>query len=240
MSINKGYKSNRVRNIVAVGVFAALAYACTVVFHFKAGFLSFDLKDSVMAVASMLFGPLYGVAMSLIVALIEFATISTTEIYGLVMNIISSVTFVFVGSMIYSYKKSLAGAVVGMTMSVFLTTCIMLVANLIITPHYMGVSTSDVAAMIPTLLLPFNLTKYIVNAAVVFLIYKPITNIIRHAGFSRTYENSGENFTSFDGVSANKTKRNLTSWMVFGSAVVIAIAALVYFFVYLHGSVSMY
>ena len=48
------YRSTKIRTLVAAGVFSALAYVCCVLFHFKAGFLSFDLKDAVMTVAAML------------------------------------------------------------------------------------------------------------------------------------------------------------------------------------------
>jgi riboflavin transporter FmnP len=184
----------------------------------------------------MLFGPHYGVAMSLIVALIEFVTISTTEVYGLLMNILSSVTFVLIGSVVYSYKKSLMGAVSGMGLSVVVTTAVMMGANLVITPLYMGVTSAEVAAMIPTFLLPFNLTKYIVNAAIVFVIYKPISNIIRRAGFSRTYENKDNVFVSFEEVADKKSRVSVTSIVVFVMAILVAVAAMAYFFICLQGS----
>ena len=46
---------------------------------------------------------------------------------------------------------------------------------------YMGVSRTDVAAMIPTLLLPFNLIKALLNASLVLLLYKPATTALRKA-----------------------------------------------------------
>ena len=89
------YRSDRrIRTIVAVGVFCALAYAACVVFHFHASFLTFDLKDAVMTVGAMLFGPVYGLVMCLITALLEMLTISTTGLYGFVMNVLASVSFV--------------------------------------------------------------------------------------------------------------------------------------------------
>ena len=75
------YKSeSRLRTVVAVGVFCALAYIACVLFHFRASFLTFDLKDAVMTIGAMLFGPLYGLAMAVIVALIEMLTVSTTAV----------------------------------------------------------------------------------------------------------------------------------------------------------------
>ena len=72
----------------------------------------------------------------------------------------------------------------GLLTSVVLTTAVMMGANLLITPLYMGVSTTDVAKLIPTLLLPFNFTKTVLNAAIVLLLYKPLTTALRKTGLA--------------------------------------------------------
>ncbi len=235
------YRSTRTRTIVAVGVFCALAYVCCVLFHFKAGFLSFDLKDAVMTVAAMLFGPVYGLAMSIIVSTIESLTIGTTQLYGYIMDILSSVTFICVGSLIYSRMRNMTGALLGMMMSIVSMTAVMIGANLIITPFYMGVTSADVAAMIPTLLLPFNLTKAVFNAALVFILYKPISRALRLSGF--TTLTMGKKETS-DGpesmikVPSPKANPKFASAAVTIAAVIIGAIALAYFFIVLQGSFS--
>ncbi|MCD7776870.1 MAG: ECF transporter S component, partial [Firmicutes bacterium] len=166
---------SKIRTMVAVAVFTALAYVCCVLFHFKLSFLSFDLKDAVMAVGAMFFGPAYGFAMVVLVAFLEMITISSTGVYGFIMNIISSTFFVCVCSIIYKYRRTMAGAVFGMICSVISMTAAMMIANIIITPHFMGTTTEAVIEMIPTILFPFNLTKAIFNASLSFIIYKPVS-----------------------------------------------------------------
>lgn len=229
------YKSDKIKTIVAVGVFSAFAYVCCVLFHFRASFLSFDLKDSVMTVGAMLFGPVYGLAMSVIVGLIEFVTISSTGVYGLIMNVLASAVFVCVGSFIYSRKRTMTGALLGMLASVVSMTAVMMVANLIITPFYMGVSTSDVVQLIPTLLLPFNLTKGIFNASIVFLIYKPVSKAIRLAGFVSVSVAKGQDGPI--GVSENG-KKSVSYIITVVVAALVAVLSLVYFIVKLGGSFS--
>ena len=227
------YKSDKIRTIVAVGVFSALAFICCLLFHFKAAFLSFDLKDAVMTVGAMLFGPIYGFAMSLIVALLELITISSTGFYCFIMNVLSSVAFVCVGSFIYSRKRTMKGALIGMLASIISMTAVMLVANLIITPFYMGATMLDVAKLIPSLLLPFNLTKAIFNASLVFLIYKPISTAIRAAGFVQvSYDSTGIT------ASAAEKKRAFTSPVILIVSACVGVLALVFFFVKLGGSFS--
>jgi len=231
------YRSNATRTLVAVGVFCALAYVCCVLFHFKVGFLSFDLKDAVMTVAAMLFGPVYGLAMSIVVSTIESITIGTTEFYGYIMDILSSVSFICVGSFIYSRKRNMVGALLGMTSSVVVMTAVMMGANLLITPFYMGVSSADVAAMIPTLLLPFNLTKAVFNASLVFLLYKPIANALRLAGFVTM--DSKKNTVGGDFSPEKKKATRRASLINTICAAAIAVLALAYFFVVLDGSFSL-
>lgn len=235
-----GYRSDSVRTVVAVGVFTAFAYVCCVIFHFKAGFLSFDLKDAVMTVAAMLFGPVYGLGMVVAVSLIEFITISGTGVYGLIMNLISSTVFVCVGSAAYSCKRSLRGAVIGMAASVVVTVAVMMGANMLVTPYYMHVTVGKVAAMIPTVLLPFNLTKTLFNASLVFILYKPFTKVIRLAGFSSASAEmtaDGPTVTLDSGVVSGKANIN-KRWSVIVTSVAVAVAVLtlVYFFIELGGS----
>ena len=166
-----------------------MAYIAVVVLHIKVSFLSFELKDAVMTIGAMICGPVYAIVMSLITSLIEFFTISDTGIYGLIMNVIASVAFTLPASLIYKYKRDIAGALIGTVTSVFSMTAVMLIANLIVTPYYTGMPVGAVASMIPTLLLPFNLTKAMLNAGIVLILYKPISKALKSAKLvSRTNE----------------------------------------------------
>ena len=231
------YKSeSRLRTVVAVGVFCALAYIACVLFHFRAAFLTFDLKDAVMTIGAMLFGPLYGLAMSVIVALIEMLTVSTTGLYGFIMNVLASSAFVCVASLIYTRRRTMTGAVVGTVCAILSMTAVMMIANLIVTPFYMGgVSAKDVAGMIPTLLLPFNLTKAIFNASLVFILYKPISSALSRAGFASVTHTARREEGSSAVLSADKEKKISYSPVVIVAAV-LAVASLAFFFVRLGGS----
>ena len=218
----KKSSKEKIRSLVAVAVFIALAYICCVLFHFRVSFLSFDLKDAIMAIGAMFFGPLYGLAMVIIVSLIELLTISGTGVYGLIMNICSSAPFVCVGSLIYSYKRNMKGAAVGMVMSVVSMVVVMMVANLVVTSNYMHVTVGEIAALIPTLLLPFNLTKAVFNASIVFLLYKPMSTALKAAGFLKTDDAAGKGY-----------KPNPLALIL---PIVAAVACLLFFFFYLNGS----
>ena len=182
----------RLKYSVSIAMFAAIAYICVFVFRIKVSFLTLDVKDAVMAVGALSLGPVAGILISLIVALLEFITVSDTGVYGLIMNFLSSASFTLTASLIYRFRRRLLGAVLGLVSAVFVTTSVMMLANLFITPFYMGVERELVVDLIPTLLFPFNLTKSTLNAAVVLLLYKPLTTALARVGLARRLDGKKE------------------------------------------------
>ena len=55
----------------------------------------------------------------------------------------------------------------------------MLLLNPIIVPLYSGAPREVVIDMLPTVLLPFNFAKTLMNSAIAMLLYKPIINAMR-------------------------------------------------------------
>jgi riboflavin transporter FmnP len=209
--------------MVVVAVFCALAYACQFVFRIHVSFLTFDAKDAVMAIGAMIFGPVWGVVMAFLVAFLEFLTLSGTGVYGFIMNFASSAAFATISAGVYKHKRTMTGAVIGLAAAVLGTTALMMVLNLIVTPLYMtGGSVEAVVELIPTLLLPFNLTKALMNAGLVLVLYKPVSVALKKARILK----SGPNSFTFD-------KKTLAV-LIAGLALIAA--CVVIFLVGLHGN----
>ena len=221
--------SYMIRRLTAVAMLAALAYVVHFV-HIPVGFLNLDFKDVVMTVCGMYFGPLSGLALAILVPFLEFITVSETGVYGLIMNVLSSVTFVGVASLVYRFKKTMTGAVVGLVASVLAMTSVMMLANFVVTPYYMGVSVSDVVALLPTLLLPFNAVKAVLNASLTLCLYKPMTAALRRSGFGKPRTSTESN------VASSKT-RTLVVMLVGGT---IAILSLCVIFFFLKGTLAFF
>lgn len=187
---NSTQKLNR---IAATSIFAAIAYLSMFLTPFRVDFLTFDIKDAVMTIGALYLGPLAGLAMSAVTSLLEMFTISQTGIDGMIMNFVGSATYTVVAALIYTYRKSLKNAVLGLVAATLFMTAVMLAANLIITPGFKGVPVEAVIAMIPTLLLPFNLLKGILNAALVMLLYKPVTTAMRATRLAVGEQHKGTN-----------------------------------------------
>jgi len=165
-----------------MAMFAALAYGVTFIFRIPVSFLTFDAKDAVLTIAAFIYGPVSALIMSFIPAFIEFVTISSTGFWGFLMNFASSACFSFTASVIYKYRRTFNGAIIGLYASVIATTGVMMLLNILITPIYMDVPRAVVFDLLPKLLLPFNFAKALMNAAIAMLIYKPVSIAMKRAG----------------------------------------------------------
>ena len=184
---NNNTANNRdaLKKMVGMGLFSALAFVVVLICQLipkVSGFLSIELKDSVIAIASFIYGPIAAPVISLIVGLLEFVTISSTGPWGLLMNFTSSTVFSLIASLIYNYKKSLNSAIIGFSAAVVITTAVMLVLNPFIVPMFSPYATFEmVVDMILPVLLPFNFAKTLLNGAMAILLYKPIIEAMRRA-----------------------------------------------------------
>jgi riboflavin transporter FmnP len=230
--INQSSSTN-IKKIATAALFAAIAYvAMFVTSWIKVGFLTFDAKDTVITLAGLLFGPLYALSISLVVATIELITVGDTGFYGFFMNVLSSAVFSTVCALIYKYKKNIKGAITGLIASIFSMTATMLLFNLFITPLYMHVDRSVVAQMIPTLFMPFNLTKGTLNAALVLTLYKPISHALKAVNI---LPKSTSDHTDKEAKREKKRKNLIFSLVVTAVGIVTVILCAVVFFVFLDG-----
>lgn len=172
------------RKITIIAMFCAIAFLLTLPM-FKIpfnGFLDLEVKETVITIGAFLLGPLAGLAVSVIVPIIEMLTVSTTGPIGMLMNVLATCSFVCTASFIYKKKHNMKGAVMGLAAAVIVVTAVMLLWNYIVTPVYMNVPRPVVVKMMVPVLLPFNLIKAITNMALTILLYKPIVNSLRRAG----------------------------------------------------------
>ena len=195
---NASAKRLDVRTIVCTGMLCAIAYV--VMFISKtifapipvAGFLTFDLKDVIIAIGGFLYGPLNALCISVITSLIEMVTVSETGPIGLLMNVLSTIAFVCPAAFIYKRRQTLSAAVAGLVIGGILMTGIMLLWNYLITPLYLNIPRDVVAGMLPTAFLPFNLVKALMNGALTMLLYKPVVTALRKARLVPEHENSAQ------------------------------------------------
>ena len=237
-TVARDTRHTRLMKLTLAALFVAVAYLCRFLIHFNVMFLTFDVKDAVVTVGALYLGPLWGIGMSLGVALIEFITISDTGLYGLMMNFLAAAAFSSVAALIYRLRRTMGGAILSLVLGACALVGIMLPANLLITPYYMGVELPQVVALIPTLLLPFNAVKGVINAGVVLLLYKPVTRALSRARAFRALTatrgatGDGEGKKTPEAAASSAPPRMLMAKI----ALLVIAAALLFFLLFLGGS----
>lgn len=174
-----------VKTMVSLGMLTGIAYVVMLLSKMLPsvnGFLDFDFKDVVICIGGFIFGPLSAAGISVTVALIEMMTISHTGPIGLAMNILATCSFCCTASLIYQRRHTKTGAVEGLAAGTCVLVAVMLLWNYLITPVYQGIPRDVIAAMLPTVFLPFNLVKGGMNMAATLLLYKPVVSALRRAG----------------------------------------------------------
>ena len=175
-------RQTRTRTLTLLAMFSALAFVVMTVGRVPiVMWLKYDPKDVIITFAGLLFGPLSSLAVSLAVSLIEMVSVSDTGILGCLMNVLSTCSFACTAAFVYSRRRTLGGAVLGLVSGVLLMTAAMLLWNYLLTPLYMNQPREQVAALLVPVFLPFNLFKGSLNAALTLLLYKPLVQGLRRA-----------------------------------------------------------
>ena len=173
-----------VRTLTTMAMITALAYAVMAVCKIipkVGGFLSLDLIDAVIGIGGFLFGPVAAVMMIVVEAFLEAITLSTTGWYGFVMNVLSTVLLICPAVMIYRRQGKTAGAVIGLAVGVAFRLLGMIVFNYVVTPMYFKMPRAAVVDLMP-MIAGFNLVKGVLNAALLMIIYPPVTAALRKIG----------------------------------------------------------
>ena len=186
-----------IRKLVLCAMFAAMAYCVAFIFRINVSFLTFDAKDAIVCIAAMILGPGAGAVISLLVATLEQITVGDTGFWGWLMDFASTATFSVVAGYIYSKRRNISGVAIALASSVIATVTVMMLCNLLITPIYMKVELKQVIELLPTLLLPFNFTKSVLNAGLVLALYKPLITACRAVKLVPQKENANGEKKSF-------------------------------------------
>ena len=176
--------NNKTKRLVVTAMLCAIAYIAVVCIRIpivSIDFLKFEPKDVVITIAGFMYGPLSSFIISVVVSFIEMITISSTGPIGLIMNILSSCAFSCCAAAIYKKRHDMYGAAIGLGVGTVAMTAMMLIWNYAITPLYMGMARSDVAAMLIPIFLPFNILKGAINASLTLALYKPAVTVLRKA-----------------------------------------------------------
>ncbi|MCL2676196.1 MAG: ECF transporter S component, partial [Firmicutes bacterium] len=158
------------KQITLTALLAACAYVVAYTVRLTlvpaATYLRYDPKDIFIIFGGFMFGPLTAFGMAVLVAFLELITVSVSGPIGMIMNVLSSASFVCTAAYIYSKKRTLSGAVIALVIGVIFMTATMLLWNYLVVPLFTpGITRERVVTMLLPIFLPFNLLKGSINAA---------------------------------------------------------------------------
>jgi len=176
-------KNNAVKKLVTMGMLAALSIALAYLVHFpifpSAAYLEYDMADIPILIGSFMFGPISGLILTAIVAVIQGVTVSAQSGWvGIVMHFIATGALAITVGTIYRLKSDRVGAVLALVAGTLVMTALMIPLNLIFTVHFNGVPREAVVAMLGPIIIPFNLIKAGVNSVLAFGVFKALSGIL--------------------------------------------------------------
>ena len=148
-----------------------------------APFLEYDAMDIPIIIGGFMLGPVYGIVLTVVCALIQGLTVSSASgIYGIIMHIIATGVLVTVSSLIYKANKTRLGLIMALIAGSAAMVAVMVPANLIVTPIFTGWPQSAVRDLLLPGIIPFNALKAGINSVVAFLVYVPFVkrSLISH------------------------------------------------------------
>jgi len=170
---------SRTLMLAKMALMVAISFICTFI-HFPilpmAPFLEFEVSDIPILISGFVFGPLPGFVIGVVSIMLRALIMSPPSgPYGLLMHVIAISVFVVVASLIYKKFKTRKWGLIALIIGGLAMTAVMIPANLLITPLFLGMPVEVIQAMILPILLPFNILKMAINTAVVFLLYKRLS-----------------------------------------------------------------
>lgn len=170
----------RIKYVSHYSILIALSVVTGYLIHFPilpvAPYLLYDPGHIFILIAAFKFGPKDGIIMTFAYATLFVLLTGQGGPYGALMNFIATSGFVFVSSWIYFRKHDKNGALMGLFFGTLAMTVVMIPANLLITPLYLGVERSMVIQLLLPAIIPFNLLKGLISSVLTLLIYKRISS----------------------------------------------------------------
>ena len=168
--------------LAKMAMLVAISIVLVALVHFPifpaVAFLEYDPADIPILIGTFAFGPVAGVLLTVVTAIVQGTTVSAASgVYGILMHIIATSALVVTAGLIYKYNKTRKGAIIALICGVIAMTVVMIGANMVITPIFMGVPAAVVWQLMP-FIAGFNAIKAGINGLVTFLVYKRISGFL--------------------------------------------------------------
>lgn len=169
--------------LVGVALFGALSFVISYLefpIFPAASFLKLDFSSVFVLLSGYCFGPVWGIITCVIKELLCFLFKTSTGGVGEIANVIVTVSFILLPTLVYKFKKGLPIVIITLISACFITTGVSLLTNRFITfPLYMGSGAVAVFNSLWYYVLFFNLIKAVSISLLTILLYKRISWLLK-------------------------------------------------------------
>jgi len=142
-------------------------------------FYKYDLADVPALIGTFTIGPVGALAVILVRNVLH-NFIFKPDVIGHFMNFLASGTFALTAGLVYMRFHTRKGAKWALAAGILAQTLIMIPANILILPIYMGMKLKNVIEITVYATVPFNLTRGLINAVATYLLYKKVSPRLPH------------------------------------------------------------
>lgn len=177
--------NKNLKKLVTMGILVAMSVILIYIIRFPIIpgyiFLEYEPGDIPILIGGLIFGPVAGIVITIVASVIQALTVSAQSGWiGCIMHILATTALVGTAATVYKYKKTAAGLIIGLILGTIAMAAVMIPANLIFYPLFMGTPAKEVMGLIIPALLPFNLAKAGLNSLGAFIIFKSIGKLLIH------------------------------------------------------------
>ena len=171
----------KLKKMTGAAILSALSIALMYLLRIPmpgAPFLEYDMADIPILIGTFAYGPLAGMAMTVVVSVIQGLTVSASSSwYGIVMHVLATGSYVLMAGNLYRTRHTRKGAAISLGCGSIVQVVVMFFANLLITPIYLHMTVQQVLVFMPVIML-FNVLRVLINSGVTFFAYKGVRHVL--------------------------------------------------------------
>lgn len=178
----------RIDRLVKLGLMAAISLVLVFTLKFSifpaVAFLEYDFADVPILIATFMFGPLSGLALTAVVSVLQWLLASQASGWiGAMMHFLATGAMVIVAGNIYKRVHNIKGAILSLLLGAATMVAVMIPLNILVTPLFLAnMPYSDAQAVVWGLMpfiVAFNAIKAFGNAIITFVLYKQVSKVLK-------------------------------------------------------------
>jgi riboflavin transporter FmnP len=167
-----------------IGLMSAIAVLLSLVPGFSiipvVSFIKYEYSDLPIIITALALGTPAGLLTAFISVGISFLLgIEGGAHWGALQHFIAIGANAAVAGLIYHFRKTKTGAVIGLSAGIIARTLIMIPANILITPLYTGAPVEAVKGLLLPGIIPVNFIKSTISAVITFFVYKRLSPLLQ-------------------------------------------------------------